>query len=75
MIGSIGIVVQRRLGQVDVGNLVVEKPHQRAHQPALGLPLLAQKQHVVLGDQRQVDLGNDRVVVADDAGEQLLAAG
>ena len=45
------------------------------HQPALGLPLLAQEQHVVPGDQRQVDLGNDRVFVADDAGKQLFAAG
>ena len=28
----------------------------------------------MLGDQAEVDLGDDRVVVADDAGKQLLAA-
>ena len=67
------IVVQRGLGHVDVGNLVVEKPHQRPHQPALGLPLFAQEQHVVLGDQGQVDFRNHGVFVADDAGKQLVA--
>ena len=63
------------LGNVDVRNLFVQKSHQRPHQPAFGLPLFAQKQHVVLGDQGQVDLGNDRVLVADDAGKQLFVCG
>ena len=44
-----------------------------AHQPALGLALLAEKEHVVAGEQGEVDLGNDGVLVADDAGKELLA--
>ena len=57
------------------GNLLVEEADERPHQPALGLPLLAEEEHVVPGEQREVDLGDDGVVVADDAGKQLLAAG
>ena len=44
------------------------------HQPALGLALLAEEQHVVPGEEGDVDLGDDGVVVADDAGKQLVAA-
>ena len=43
------------------------------HQPALGLALLAEEQHVVLGENGDVELGDDGVVVADDAGIKLLA--
>ena len=65
--------MQRGFGHVDIRNFRIEKPHQQPHQPALGLPLFAEKQHVVPGDQGDVDLGNDRAVVADDAGKQLVA--
>ena len=58
---------------VEIGNLVVEEANQRAHQPALGLALLAEEEHVVAGEEGDVDLGNDGVVVADDAGEQFFA--
>jgi len=47
--------------------------HQQPHQPALGLPLLAEKEHVVAGEQGDVDLGDHRVVVADDPGKEFLA--
>ena len=67
--------MHRAAGNVQVGHLVVQEPRQQPHQPALGLPLLAQEQHVVLGDQGQVDLGDDRVLIADDAREQLVAPG
>ena len=67
--------MHRRLGQIEIGNRLVQKVDQAAHQPAFGLPLLAQEQHVVLGQERQVDLGDDRVFVPDDAGEQLFARG
>ena len=70
----IRILVDRQRRVVDVGNLVVEEADQRAHQPALGLALFAEEEQVVAGDQGEVDLGDDRVVVADDAGEQLVAA-
>ena len=65
--------MDRAGGIVDVGDVLVEEADQAAHQPALGLALFAQEEQVVAGDQGEVDLGNDRVVVADDAGEQLLA--
>ena len=43
------------------------------HQPALGLALLAEEQHVVLGEDGDVELRDHGVVVADDAGVQLVA--
>ena len=70
---AVGIIVQRRLGKIDIGNLRIEKSGQQPHQSALGLPLLAEKEHVVSGDQRDIDLGHNCVVVAEDAGKQLLA--
>ena len=51
------------------------KRDEQPHQPALALALLAQEEHVVLGDQSQVDFRHDGVFIADDAGEQLLAPG
>ena len=33
-----------------IGNGVVEEADQRAHQPALGLALFAEKEHVVPGE-------------------------
>ena len=69
----IRIVVQRSFGMRDVRNLVVEKPSERAHQPAFALSLLAEKEHVVTGNERDVDLGYDGVLVADDAGKQFFA--
>ena len=61
------------VGIREIGNFLVEKPHQGTHQPTLGLTFLTQEQHVVASEQRQVDLGDDGVVVADDAGKQLLS--
>ena len=73
VIGPVGVFVHRTAWQVEVGQLRIEEAGHQPHQPALGLPLLAQKQQVVAGDQPDVDLGNDRVFIADDAGKQLLA--
>ena len=36
------------------------------------LPLLAEEEHVVPGEDGDVDLGDDGVVVADDAGEEFV---
>ena len=69
------VVVQRGLGDVDERNRLVKKTDQLPHQPALGLALLAEKQHVVPGQQGDVDLGDDRVVEADNAGKQFVAGG
>ena len=52
--------MHRAAGNVQVGDFLVEKSRQQAHQPALRLPLLAEEKQVVLGDQPEVDLGNDR---------------
>ena len=68
-----GVVMQRDRGIVEVRQVLVEKPHELPHQPALGLPLLAEEEHVVPGDQGDVDLGNHRVVVADDSGKEFVA--
>ena len=72
---AIRVVVKRGFRDVDVGDLRIQKPNQRPHQPALGLPFFAQKQQIVPGNQCQVDFGNDRVFIADDSGKQLLAPG
>ena len=69
----IRIVVQRSFGMRDVWDLVVEKSNERPHQPAFALSLLAEKEHVVTGNERDVDLGYDGVLVADDAGKQFFA--
>ena len=64
----------RAAGDVEVRDLVVEEADERPHQPALGLALFAEEEHVVPGEQGDVDLGDDGVLVADDAGKQLFAA-
>ena len=47
--------------------------HQGADQPGLALAALAEQHQVVAGEQGPLDLGQDGVVVADDAGEGRLA--
>jgi len=68
-----GVVVEGNRRVVEVRHEFVEEPHELPHQPALGLPLLAEEEHVVPGDQGDVDLGNHRVVVADDSGKEFVA--
>src|SRR6266581_1782053 len=51
----------------------VEERGQAADDAALRLPALAQEHDVVPGEHGVLDLGDDRVVVADDAGEDALA--
>ncbi len=65
----------RQIGMIDVGNPFIQKPGQHPHDPAFGLPLFAQKQHVVTGQQRQVDFRDHGIVVTDNAGEQFFAGG
>ena len=73
VIGLVRILVDRRAGNVEIGNRLVEEADERAHQPALGLALFAEEEQVVAGDQGEVDLGDDGVVVADDAGKELVS--
>src|SRR5438094_230536 len=53
------VLVDRTAGDVEVRDRVVEEADQRAHQPALGLPLLAEEENVVAGDEGDVDLRDD----------------
>ena len=71
--GPIRVLVHRTAWNVQVGQLRIEESSDQPHQPALGLPLLAQEEQVVPGDQPEVDLRDDRVFVADDAGKEVLA--
>ena len=66
-----GIVVDFRAGDDRDG--VVEQVDQLAEHPGLGLAAQAQEQHVVLGEDRVLDLGDDRLFVAQDIGKQRLA--
>ena len=49
------------------------RPGELAQDAALGLTPKAQQDEVVPGQQRVDDLGEDGVLIADDAGEQRLA--
>ena len=67
--------VQRVLVELGAGDHrgpLVEQLDQRADQPGLALAALAEQHHVVAGQDRPLDLGQHRVVVADDAGEARL---
>ena len=54
---------------------LVEQPDQGADQPGLALAALAEQHQVVAGEQGPLELGQDGVVEADDAGEAVLAGG
>ena len=56
-----------------IGNGLVEQVDQLAEHPGLGLAAQAQKQHVVLGEDRVLDLGDHGLLVAEDLGKQRLA--
>ena len=62
------IVVDLRAGDDRDG--VVEQVDELAEHPRLGLAAQAQEQHVVLGEDRVLDLGDDRLLVAEDIGKQ-----
>src|SRR5262249_30408130 len=69
------VLMNRGARNVEIWYLLIQKANQRPHQPTLGLSLLAEKEHVVPGDQGQIDLRNHGAVIADDSGEQLVATG
>jgi hypothetical protein len=52
------------------GNHVVEQRHQRAQEARLGLATKTEQDEMVPGQQRVDELGQHRVVVADDAGKE-----
>ena len=66
----VGMVVDLASG--DGGHRLVEEADQRAHDPALRLAALAEKNDVVPRDHRVGELRQDGFVVADDAGQKRL---
>ncbi len=60
------------LGPGNVRNRFIEQPHQGARQPSLGLAALAQEHDVLPCKDRVLEGGDDRILVADDAGEHRL---
>src|SRR5439155_2091741 len=54
-------------------NLVVEQGDERAKETRLRLAAQSKEEEVVLRQQRVYQLRHDRLVVADDAGEERLA--
>ena len=69
------IVVHGRPRNLQVRNRLVKKPAQQPHQSALALPLFTEEKQVVLGQQRDGEIGDDGVVVAEHAGKQLVSGG
>ncbi len=52
---------------------LVEEGDEAADHAGLGLAPLAEEDHVVTREEGVLELGQDRVLVAEDAGEQRLA--
>src|SRR5213594_3522431 len=65
------IVVDLAAGQHR--DLLVEQAHQQPRDARLGLAALAEKDHVLPGQDRVLDLRHDGVVVADDPGQEGVA--
>src|SRR6516165_944397 len=57
----------------DIWDFFVQEANQGAHEPAFGLALLPEKQHVMAGGQRDINLGDDCAVIANDSREQLAS--
>ena len=60
------------LAALDDGDPLVEQGGQRADEPGLALPALAEEDDVVPGEQGALELGADGLLEADDAGEGRL---
>ena len=52
---------------------MIEQVDQLAQHAGFRLPAQSQKQHVMLREDGVLNLGNDRLLVADNAGEKRLA--
>jgi len=67
--------VERRIvdwAAVDHRHERVEQRGEAADDPALRLASLAEENHVVSGEDRVLDVGDHRIVVADDAGKDAF---
>ena len=74
MIGLYGSSCSGAAGIVDVRNFRIEEPSQEAHQPALGLPFSPRNNRSWPANRAMFTSGMTVSWVADDAGEQLVAA-
>lgn len=70
-----GVFVNGDAGKIQVWDDGIEKCHQRTHQPTLGLPLLTEKEHVMAGQQGDVDLWNHGIFIAHDARIETIIGG
>src|SRR5690606_25412952 len=61
------------LGALDLGPPLVEEAGEEAEEAALGLPAEAEEDEVVPREDGVVELGDDGLLVAEDAGEDLLS--
>ena len=66
----VGVVANFAAG--NVGHLLVEQGCERAQDAALGLAAQAEQDEVLPGKNGVDDLRDDRVFIADDAGEEGL---
>ena len=56
-----------------IGSHVVEQADEQPRHPGLGLAALAEEDEVLAGEDRVLDRRDDRLLVADDAREDLRA--
>src|SRR5690606_11100554 len=61
------------LGARDLGHPLVEEAGEEAEEAALGLPAEAEEDEVVPREEGVLELRDDGLLVAEDAGEDLLA--
>ena len=54
-------------GNIKIGNCLVEKTDEHPHDAAFRLSFLAEKEHVVSGENRQYDFWGDRILIANDS--------
>jgi hypothetical protein len=66
------VFVNRAAGDIEVRNLLVEETDEGTHQAALGLPLFTEEEHVVPGNDGEVNLWDYGIFVADDAGKKFF---
>jgi hypothetical protein len=58
---------------IEVGRVLIKEIDELAHEPALSLALFAEEEEIVAREDRVDELGDDGVVVAEDAGEEFAA--
>src|SRR5450759_3603878 len=63
-----------QLGARDHRNLLVEETYERTQEARLRLSTQAEEDNVVPRQNRVLERGQDRLLVAEDAGEDVLAA-